>query len=61
MRKALSKPFKIPIPGYECSGRTLGFRFAGPRRAVHDPDEPNALVVYAPPEMSEHESLKVDE
>ncbi|NP_001154953.1 RAD54-like isoform X1 [Nasonia vitripennis] len=61
VRKALSKPFKIPIPGYECSGRTLGFRFAGPRRALHDPDEPNALVVYAPPEMSEHESLKVDE
>ncbi|XP_014220729.1 DNA repair and recombination protein RAD54-like [Trichogramma pretiosum] len=61
VRKLLSKPFKIPIPGYECSGRTLGFRFSGPRRALHDPDEPNALVVYSPPELSEHESLKIDE
>ncbi|XP_014213792.1 DNA repair and recombination protein RAD54-like [Copidosoma floridanum] len=61
IKKLLTKPFKCPVPGYECSGRPLGFRFAGPRRALHDPDEANALVVYAPPEISEHESIKIDE
>lgn len=60
MRKLLSKPFKIPVPGYELSGRILGVRLLGPRRPLHDPDEPNALIVYSPPELSEHERLKVD-
>ncbi|KAG7190042.1 hypothetical protein KM043_006190 [Ampulex compressa] len=60
VRKLLSKPFKIPIPGYELSGRALGIRLSGPRRPLHDPYEANALVVYTPPELSEHEKLKLD-
>lgn len=60
MRQILSKPFKIPVPGYELSGRFLGLRLSGPRRPLHDPDDPNALIVYSPPEMSEHDRLKVD-
>lgn len=60
MRRLLSKPFKIPIPGYELSRRFLGVRLSGPRRALHDPDDANALIVYAPPELSEHERLKID-
>ncbi|KAK1125802.1 DNA repair and recombination protein RAD54-like [Melipona bicolor] len=61
MKKLLSKPFKIPIPGYQLSGRALGIRLSGPRRALHDPEEANALVVYSPPELSEHDKLKVDQ
>ncbi|KAF3428155.1 hypothetical protein E2986_04997 [Frieseomelitta varia] len=61
MKKLLSKPFKIPIPGYQLSGRALGIRLSGPRRALHDPEEANALVVYSPPELSEHEKLKADQ
>lgn len=60
VRRLLSKPFKIPIPGYELSGRSLGFRLSGPRRALHDPDEANALIVYMPPEISEHDKIKLD-
>ncbi|XP_020283574.1 DNA repair and recombination protein RAD54-like [Pseudomyrmex gracilis] len=60
VRKLLTKPFKIPIPGYELSGRALGLRLSGPRRPLHDPDDPNALIVYTPPELSEHDRLKVD-
>ncbi|XP_033215367.1 DNA repair and recombination protein RAD54-like [Belonocnema kinseyi] len=60
VRNLLKKPFKIPIPGYELSGRSLGLRLAGPRRALHDPDEANALVVYTPPEITEHDKMKLD-
>ncbi|XP_012267151.1 DNA repair and recombination protein RAD54-like [Athalia rosae] len=60
IKKLLSKPFKIPIPGYRLSGRSLGMHMAGPRCALHDPDEANALVVYTPPELSEHDKLKLD-
>ncbi|XP_024941965.1 DNA repair and recombination protein RAD54-like isoform X2 [Cephus cinctus] len=61
VRKLLSKPFKIPIPGYRLSGRALGTKLSGPRRACHDPNEANALIVYTPPEVSEHDRLKLDE
>ncbi|THK33235.1 DNA repair and recombination protein RAD54-like [Diachasma alloeum] len=61
IRDLLKKPFKIPIPGYELSGRSLGSRLSGPRRPLHDPYAANALVVYEPPELSEHERLKIDE
>ncbi|XP_012141551.1 DNA repair and recombination protein RAD54-like isoform X2 [Megachile rotundata] len=61
VKKLLSKPFKIPIPGYQLSGRTLGTRLSGPRRPLHDPNEANALIVYSPPELSEHERLKIDQ
>ncbi|KOC60978.1 DNA repair and recombination protein RAD54-like [Habropoda laboriosa] len=60
VKKLLSKPFKIPIPGYQLSGRALGIRLSGPRRPLHDPDEANALIVYSPPELSEHDKLKLD-
>lgn len=56
----LGKPFKIPIAGYQLSGRSLGIRLSGPRRPLHDPVEANALIVYLPPELSEHEKLKAD-
>ncbi|XP_033331279.1 DNA repair and recombination protein RAD54-like [Megalopta genalis] len=60
VKKLLSKPFKIPIPGYQLSGRSLGIRLSGPRRPLYDPEEANALIVYSPPEISEHDRLKLD-
>ncbi|XP_076240794.1 DNA repair and recombination protein RAD54-like okr isoform X2 [Calliopsis andreniformis] len=60
VKKLLSKPFKIPVPGYQLSGRALGIRLCGPRRPLHDPEEANALIVYSPPELSEHDKLKLD-
>ncbi|XP_070519810.1 DNA repair and recombination protein RAD54-like isoform X10 [Cardiocondyla obscurior] len=60
VRRLLSKPFQIPIPGYQLSGRVLGLRLPGPRRPLHDPNDPNALIVYIPPELSEHDRIKVD-
>ncbi|CAL8098883.1 unnamed protein product [Orchesella dallaii] len=53
IRSVLNKPFKIPIPGYtgSTSGRSLGIRKASGKRALHDPDEPGALVLYEPPEL----------
>ncbi|KAJ8972646.1 hypothetical protein NQ317_008232 [Molorchus minor] len=60
--KKLSRPFKCPIPNYEGSNstRNLGIRRTQAKRALYDPDMPNALVLYAPPEMSEHDKLKSD-
>lgn len=62
IRRLLNKPFKIPIPNYQPSsyGRCLGIRRAGARNALHDPYEENALVLYEPPEISEHDRLKMD-
>ncbi|XP_049938338.1 DNA repair and recombination protein RAD54-like [Schistocerca serialis cubense] len=62
IRKLLSKPFKIPIPNYQGSSlsRALGVGRPKCRRPLHDPLEPNALVLYAPPELSAHEKLKTD-
>lgn len=53
IRSVLSRPFKVPIPGYVggSSGRSLGIRRAAGKRALHDPDEPGALILYAPPEL----------
>ncbi|ODM96784.1 DNA repair and recombination protein RAD54-like [Orchesella cincta] len=53
IRSVLNKPFKVPIPGYTGgnSGRSLGIRRASGKRALHDPDEPGALVLYEPPEL----------
>lgn len=60
IHKILSKPFKVPIPNYQggYNGRALGIRKNGMRRALHDPDEPNALVLFTPPEATAHEKLK---
>lgn len=40
--------------------RALGIKKAGVRRALHDPDEEGALVLYEPPNLSAHDQLKVD-
>lgn len=60
--KKLSKPFKCPLPNYQgCNSRkNLGIRRLRVKRALYDPNAPNALVVYAPPELTEHEKLKSD-
>ncbi|XP_034255426.1 DNA repair and recombination protein RAD54-like [Thrips palmi] len=60
IRNLLAKPFKVPIPNYQggFSGRALGVRRSGVRRPLHDPDEPNALILYTPPELSAHDKLK---
>merc|ERR1719244_1430140 len=62
IRSLLNKPFKIPIPGYTGSGygRSLGVRRSGGRQPLHDPLEEGALVLFNPPELSEHEKMKVD-
>ena len=62
LRSLLNKPFKIPIPGYTGGGygRSLGVRRAGGRQPLHDPFAEGALVLYDPPELSEHEKLKSD-
>ncbi|XP_050700626.1 DNA repair and recombination protein RAD54-like [Eriocheir sinensis] len=58
IRKILAKPFKIPIANYVSQGnRGLGVRRSGVRQPLHDPDEPDALVVYRPKELSAHEKL----
>ncbi|CAH1101909.1 unnamed protein product [Psylliodes chrysocephalus] len=58
--KKLSRPFKCPIPNYEGSNstRNLGIRRPQVKRALYDPNMPNALVLYAPPEVSQHDKLK---
>ncbi len=43
------------------SPRALGMRpLAGIKRALHDPNADGALVLYAPPELSAQETLKLD-
>lgn len=62
IRTILCRPFKVPMenytPGY--GSRCLGVRRNGMRRALHDPDEPNALVLFRPPEISAQDQLKID-
>ncbi|CAF1046224.1 unnamed protein product [Rotaria sp. Silwood1] len=62
IRSLLSQPFKIPIPNYKgpISGRGLGVRRIGGRQSLYDPEEEGALVLYIPPELSEHDKLKID-
>ncbi|XP_069693731.1 DNA repair and recombination protein RAD54-like [Periplaneta americana] len=62
IRKLLSKPFKVPIPNYQggLGGRFLGVSRTRCRHALHDPNEPGALVLYEPPELSAHDKLKLD-
>ncbi|MFH4976487.1 hypothetical protein AB6A40_003196 [Gnathostoma spinigerum] len=63
VRKLLSKPFKVPIPGYvgSTSSRVLGLRHSTVRRALFDPYGEGALVLFTPPELTAHESLKTEE
>ncbi|XP_029805030.1 DNA repair and recombination protein RAD54-like isoform X3 [Suricata suricatta] len=62
IRSILSKPFKIPIPNYQgpLGSRALGLKRAGIRRALHDPLEEGALVLFEPPLLSAHDQLKLD-
>ncbi|KAL7059448.1 hypothetical protein AAHC03_013676 [Spirometra sp. Aus1] len=59
----LVRPFKVPIPNYQASGyetKALGVKRSGARVALHDPFEPDALVLYTPPIMNAHEALKTE-
>lgn len=59
--KVLSRPFKVPIadyiPDYSSGNRCLGIRRSTVRKALHDPYACNALVLYTPPEYTEHERM----
>ena len=61
-RSLLNKPFRVPIAGYTGSsyGKSLGVRRAGGRQPLHDPAEEGALVLHCPPDLSEHDRLRVD-
>ena len=63
IKSLINKPFKMPIPNYQPSpyARSLGTRRQGTRQPLHDPDEENALVLYAPVELSAHDLMKVDQ
>ena len=63
IRRLLNKPFKIPIPNYQGlqNSRSLGLKRSGARQSLHDPFEQNALVLFVPPEISEHDKLKLDQ
>lgn len=60
IRQILSKPFQVPIPNYVSSycSKSLGLKRSSIRRPLHDPDEPNALVLYRPPPVPSHEQMK---
>ncbi|RWS15125.1 DNA repair and recombination protein RAD54-like protein [Dinothrombium tinctorium] len=59
IKRILAQPFKVPIPGYSepLYGKTLGVRLNVGRRPLFDPYEENALVLYEPPFLSEHQKL----
>ncbi|KAF0988887.1 hypothetical protein HZS_4973 [Henneguya salminicola] len=52
-------PFKLPITNIYSSGRfkTLGIRNGLNRCSAHDPNLENALVLFTPPILSEHEKI----
>ncbi|KAL5275449.1 RAD54L family protein [Megaselia abdita] len=61
--KILNRPFKVPIADYVpeyCTNRSLGLKRSTIRRALHDPFSCNALVLFYPPEYTEHEKLTAD-
>ncbi|KAL3997726.1 DNA repair and recombination protein RAD54-like [Acanthocheilonema viteae] len=60
--KLLSRPFKMPIPDYRSPGssRPLGLRHSTVRCALFDPYTEGALVLFTPPELSAHDTLKLD-
>ncbi|MGH0164156.1 UNVERIFIED_CONTAM: hypothetical protein FKN15_074719 [Acipenser sinensis] len=62
IRSILSKPFKVPIPNYSGSLglKALGLKRAGVRKALHDPFEEGALVLYEPPALGAHDLIKAD-
>lgn len=62
--KILAKPFKVPIanyvPDYNGGNRCLGLRRSTVRKPLHDPYACNALVLFVPPDYTEHERLSMD-
>lgn len=62
IQKILSRQFKIPIANYvpEHTTRCLGMKRPAARRALHDPYACNALVLFTPEELTEHDKLKTD-
>jgi len=62
IRRLLNPPFKLPLRNYQPTSysRCLGIRRQGARNPLHDPYEENALVLYEPPEISEHDKIKTD-
>ena len=61
IKQTLAKPFKMPLSGYICSYRPLGTAASNfIRRPLYDPDYPNALILFEPPEMTETERMKTD-
>lgn len=61
IKSILSKPFKIPIPNYTgpVYTKALGIRRQGAKRALHNPEEEGALILYYPEEIGAHEQLKI--
>ncbi|KAH7934938.1 DNA repair and recombination protein RAD54-like isoform X4 [Rhipicephalus sanguineus] len=59
IRSLLCKPYKVPIPNYVPSlqSRSLGLKRTSGPRPLHDPDEEGALVLYAPPALTNHEQM----
>ncbi|KAF2349059.1 SNF2-related N-terminal domain [Trinorchestia longiramus] len=62
IRQLLARPFKPPLSNYSRGSyqRSLGLRRSGVRKALHDPDAPGALVLFTPPELSQHQKLTLD-
>lgn len=62
IRKILFKPFQVPIKNYNggLMRRTLGIRRDGVKRALHDPMEENALILFEPKEIKEHDKLTLN-
>ncbi|XP_055387996.1 DNA repair and recombination protein RAD54-like [Condylostylus longicornis] len=59
----LSRAFKVPIPNYVPdynSNKCLGIKRTFVRRALYDPHACNALILYEPPLIKEHERLSMD-
>lgn len=63
IKNILSRPFKIPIPNYNGPTHTkaLGIKRQGSKRALHDPEEEGALILYHPKEIGAHQQLKISE
>jgi DNA repair and recombination RAD54-like protein len=59
IRTILFKPFQVPIKNYNGGlfRRSLGIRRDGVKRSLHDPNEPNALLLFVPKELNEHEKI----
>ncbi|CAD6186197.1 unnamed protein product [Caenorhabditis auriculariae] len=60
LTKLLAKPFKLPMEGYNLSGRCLGLGHSRTRAALYDPYQEGALVLFAPRILTAHEELQAN-